>query len=88
MYIYVCICYIYTYIYIYMEIQYNISKYGNHVNFKPIYFPSYGNLKVIFETMFRHSTSSSFILIFCDLYINKESKYNFEIVFLRMSFSL
>ena len=32
--------YIYTYIYIY----------GNHRNFRPIYFSSYGNLKIILET--------------------------------------
>ena len=62
--------------------MYIIWKYGNYVNFKPSHFPSYGNLKVFFETMFRHFSSSSFILISCDLYINKESKNN---LFLRMS---
>ena len=48
-----------------------------YLNLKPIHFSSYGNLKVIFEAaVFRHSSSSSFIQISCDLYINKESKYN------------
>ena len=50
-----------------------------YLNLKPIHFSSYGNLKVIFEAaMFRHSSSSSssFILISCGLYISKESKYN------------
>ena len=36
--------------------------YGNHRNFKPIHFSSYGNLKVILETTFRHLPFSSFIL--------------------------
>ena len=41
---------------------------------KPLEFETYlfSNLEVIFETMLRHSTPSSFILISCDLYI----KYN------------
>ena len=40
------------------------------------YFPSFVNLKVFFKTMFRHFSSLNFILISCDLCINKESKYN------------
>ena len=37
--------------------------YGNHRNFKPIHFSSYGDLNIILETTFRHLPFSSFILI-------------------------
>ena len=39
-----------------------IYIYGNHKSFKPIHFSSYGNLKVILETTFRHLSFSSFIM--------------------------
>ena len=43
--------------------------YGNHRNFKPIHFSSYGNLKVNLETTFRHLPFSRFHLdIFQYLY--------------------
>ena len=51
--LHIYIMYIYI-IYIYI--------YGNHKSFKPIHFSSYGNLKVILETMFRHFFFSSFIM--------------------------
>ena len=35
---------------------------GNHINFRPIHFSSYGNLKLIFELIFQHLPFSSFIL--------------------------
>ena len=38
------------------------SIHGNHRNFGPIHFSSYGNLKVILETMFQHLSFSSFIM--------------------------
>ena len=49
--VYVCMC-VYIYIYIY----------GNQRNSRPIHFSSYGSLKVILETTFRHLPFSSFIL--------------------------
>ena len=54
--------YVYVYICIYII-------YGNHINFRPIHFSSYGNLKVIFETTFRHLSFSSFILTSYNMYI-------------------
>ena len=46
--------------------------YGNHRNFRPIHFSSYGNLKVILETTFQHLSFSSFIHdIFQYTYIHK-----------------
>ena len=45
-YIYICIIYVlYT-----CTISIHIYIYGNHRNFRPIYFSSYGNLKIILET--------------------------------------
>ena len=58
MYIYI---YIYIYIYVYIYIYIYIYIYGNHINFKPIHFSSYGNLKIIFETTLPHLAFSSFI---------------------------
>ena len=49
--------YIYIYVYIY----------GNHRNFRPIHFSSYGNLKVILETRFRYLSFSSFIMTSCNI---------------------
>ena len=55
-YIYIVYMY-YIYIYIYVLYMYYIHVlylyiyiYGNHRNFRPIYFSSYGNLKIILET--------------------------------------
>ena len=56
---------IYTYIHIYIYIYiylYGNHIYGNHKSFKPIHFSSYGNLKFILETTFRHLSFSSFIM--------------------------
>ena len=44
----------YIYIYIYIYIYRYISIYGNHIDFRPIQFSSYGNLKEIFETTSRY----------------------------------
>ena len=57
----------YTYIHIYIYIY--IYIHGNHRNFKPIHFSSYGNLKVILETAFRHLSFASFILTSIYIYI-------------------
>ena len=46
-----------------------LHVYGNHKSFKPIHFSSYGNLKVILETAFRHLSFASFILTSIYIYI-------------------
>ena len=43
--------------------------YGSHINLRPIHFPSYGNLKVNFETVFRHLLFLGFILTSLNIYI-------------------
>ena len=60
-YIYIYI-YILVYIYLYIYTCIYIHIYGNHRNFRHIHFSSYGNLKVILETTFRHLSLSSFIM--------------------------
>ena len=60
-YIYIFI-YIYTYIYICVCVcvcLVNLYIYGNHINFRPIHYSSYVNLKAIFETTFRHFSFST-----------------------------
>ena len=59
-YIYKMYIYIYTY-YICIILYIYIILHGTHINFSPIHFSSYGNLKAIFETTFRHfSVTSAF----------------------------
>ena len=67
--------YIYIYIYIY----------SSHINLIPIHFSSYGNLKVVFETTFRHLSFSSFILTSSNVYTQSSLAvkfYSFEIDYL------
>ena len=45
-----------------------VITYGNHVNFRPTHFSSYGNLKVIFETTFQQLFFSSFIFTSFNIY--------------------
>ena len=45
--------------------------------FKPIYFPSYGNLKQFLKDYL----DIQLLQVSGDLYINKESKYNWNCVF-------
>ena len=73
-YIYMCVC---VHIYIYIYIYYIIILFGNHINFSPVYFSSYGNLKVIFETTFRHLSFSSFTLTSYSVYIQSLSVVKF-----------
>ena len=56
----------------------NIWKQGNHLNIKPIYFPFYGNLKVILKQY----SGIQLLQVSCDLYINKESKYKYKSLYL------
>ena len=60
--------YMYMHMYLYLVFIY-VFIYGNHINFRPIQFSFYGNLKVIFETAFRHLSFSGFILISYNIYI-------------------
>ena len=46
-----------------------VNIHGNNINFRPIHCSSYGNLKVIFETTFRHLSFSSFTLTSYNIYI-------------------
>ena len=69
-----------------------LNTYGNHINFRPIHFSSYGNLKVIFETTFRHLSFSSFILtssihLYISIYLNISkyiSKYLYISIYLNI----